>query len=172
MPTQNWPLTLAYWLHMSATVIWIGGLATLAWIAPLARRFSLSGSVQPWVEKARDRLLSLGWLCLTALAATGLFQLSANPHYSGFLAIDNRWALAILIKHGLIVVMVAIMAYLTWWLYPAMRRVGLRLAKGLNPAEMVQETYRKLQRQERWAQNVTLVLAIFVLVLTAIARAA
>ena len=39
MTTPTWALTLAYWFHLLATVVWIGGLATLALlILPLAQR--------------------------------------------------------------------------------------------------------------------------------------
>jgi uncharacterized membrane protein len=32
MTPAGWALTLAYWLHLLATVVWIGGLTTLAWL--------------------------------------------------------------------------------------------------------------------------------------------
>lgn len=39
MTPTGWALTQAYWMHLLATVTWIGGLAALAWLVlPAARR--------------------------------------------------------------------------------------------------------------------------------------
>jgi uncharacterized membrane protein len=81
MLNQNWALALAYWLHLLATVTWIGGLVTLAWIVPAARRSLSLEAYQTLVGKLQSRLQSLGWFSLVILAGTGMFQLSANSHY-------------------------------------------------------------------------------------------
>jgi uncharacterized membrane protein len=39
MTTPFWALTLAYWLHLLATVLWIGGLVVLSLLVlPAARK--------------------------------------------------------------------------------------------------------------------------------------
>ena len=52
----------------------------------------------------------------------GLFQMSVNPHYDGFLSISTQWSLAILTKHLLGIVMVVVSAIQTWEVIPAIRR--------------------------------------------------
>ena len=125
-------LTLAYWLHMAATVVWIGGLTFQSFIlAPILepRRTSSSafaGDFEP-----------LAWLSLAILIATGLTQMSANPNYTGFLSISNRWSAAILIKHVVIGLMVALAAAQTWWLQPRLARLLLVAARASSePAEV------------------------------------
>ena len=110
-------------------------------------------------------LLCRWWISLLLLVGTGLFQMSANPNYQGFLAISNRWAAAILVKHLVFFVMVGVSAYLTWGLLPCLGRVALRQSRGLEAPEAEQ-----LQRRETSLMRLNLVLGALVLALTAIAR--
>jgi uncharacterized membrane protein len=166
MPT--WALSISYWLHMIATVIWLGGLATIALF------------VLPFIQKSippddRERLLSglqsflnpIGWFCLFILIGTGLFQMSAHPSYQGFLAIDNAWAVALFIKHIIIALMVAVMGFMTWFVIPGLKRLALKqkLGKVISKSELIK--YRKQEKTILW---VNLILAIFVLIFTAWAR--
>jgi len=168
MTIPSWALSLIYWLHMLATVIWIGGLATLAiLVLPTARQTLDARSYAVFLQKVRKRLDSLGWLCLVILAGTGLFQMSSNPNYQGFLAISNRWGLAILLKHILFLGMAGISAYLTWGLLPNLQRIALRLSQGQNPPDV-----QRLFRQEAMLVRSNLILGVLILALTAIARAA
>ena len=171
MALQSWALALAYWLHLLATVTWIGGQVSLVWIIPSARRALTAEAQQSLVSRIQSRLQSLGWFSLIILAGTGMFQLSANPHYAGFLQVTSIWALAILVKHTVIIGMTAISAYLTWGIAPELQRASLRLARGLETAETQTTARVKLQQRERWLLNLNLGLGLIVLALTAVARA-
>ncbi len=165
--TPVWALTLAYWLHMLATVVWIGGLAALALIvAPAARRVLDQQVYLSFLAQIQDRLQNLGWFSLILLAVTGLVQMSANPHYAGFLQITNRWAVAILLKHLAFGGMILLSAYLTWGLTPELRRVALRESHGLAGGEGTQ----KLRARELFLLRVNLAIGVVILALTALAR--
>ncbi len=159
-------MTFVYWLHMLATVVWIGSLAALALLVIPAGQRSLDSQGQAALLDALQRRLDpLGWFCLLLLVATGMFQMSANPNYKGFLAIDNTWAAAILFKHILFGLMIAASAYLTWGVLPALRRAALLRAAGRPAPES-----ERLERQNRIALRINLGLAILILALTALAR--
>lgn len=166
MNAPEWGLIVAYWLHMLATVVWLGGLSALALIVlPSARRVVDTEIYAKLLDAIQHRLDPIAWLSLAVLVATGMFQMSANPNYSGLLAIDNRWAVAILVKHIVIAGMVIASAYQTWGVLPGLRRLALRQARGLDAPEM--DTLRK---RETTLLTVNLVLAVVVLALTAMAR--
>jgi uncharacterized membrane protein len=170
MTVPAWALSLAYWLHMLATVVWIGALASLTLLVlPAARRSLEAKHYADLIGQIHRRLDPLGWFSLLLLVGTGLIQMSANPSYYGFLAIDNRWAAAILIKHVLFLVMVVISAVMTWWLLPQLNRLALYQARS-SDGEKSQAALR-LMRQETWLLRVNLSLGVLVLALTAIARA-
>ncbi len=164
-----WGLTLAYWLHMLATVAWLGGLATLGiLVIPNARKLLNTNDYTLFLEKVQSRLQQVGWFSLAVLTGTGMFQMSAHPSYEGFLAIENAWSVAILAKHGVVVLMVAISAYNTWGLTPALRRLALMRAAG---KDLEPDLLNRLQKQEDRLLILNGVLSVVVLLLTAVARA-
>lgn len=167
----DWALTLVYWLHMLATVIWIGGLTALSLLVyPAAHQSLDTKAYAGLLERLQRRLDPIGWACLATLIATGMFQMSANPNYEGLLAIDNRWAAAILVKHLVFLVMIGLSAYSTWVLLPGLRREALRAANTLS--ETPADTAIRLQNREANLMKLNLVLGVIVLALTAVARAA
>ena len=170
MDLPDFGLALAYWLHIVATVTWIGGLVALSvLVIPAARRTLQPGDYAALLDRLQAGLQRIGWLSLAVLIATGMFQMSAHPAYEGFLAIPNAWSVAILIKHILIGFMVLAGAYLTWGIMPSLRRMALLRAAGQNLDAAKDLALRK---RESRVLTINLILSILVLLLTAIARAA
>lgn len=163
-------LALLYWLHMLATIVWIGGLAAVTLlVVPAARKALDSNAYQALLGQIQKRLQQMGWFSLAVLIVTGMFQMSASPFYGGFLAITNSWSVAILGKHLVIGAMILVSAYLTWGVLPAMQRTALLRAAGraVEPTRLAQ-----LQQRETWLLRLSLILSVLVLALTAWARAA
>jgi len=168
MDTPVWALSFAYWLHMLATVLWIGGLTALALVVlPAASSALDSAAFASLLAKIQSRLDPLSWFSLALLTGTGMFQMSANPNYAGFLSIDSSWAMAILIKHLLFIGMIAISAYLTWGVMPRIRRMALLRARNA----LDETTANRLLRQETFLLRANLILGVLILALTAVARA-
>jgi putative copper resistance protein D len=165
----TWVLAWMYWLHMLATVIWIGGLVTLNFLVlPVAHKVVTDAATYlALIERVQGRLQSLGWVALAVLVGTGLFQMSAHPSYQGVLVIQNTWSIAIFVKHLVIGLMVLLSIYLTWWVTPAMRRLAILLQAGREVDEAMR---RRLQQRERMLLWVNMGLSILVLLLTAWAR--
>lgn len=163
-----WALSFSYWLHMVATVIWLGGLVTTAFfILPFVHENFGSEQKEKIITTIQKKLNPLGWLCLFILTGTGMFQMSEHPSYDGFLSIDNSWAIALFIKHLVIVLMVLAMGYMTWFVLPGLRRISLKLKLG---KEVDQNSILKLRKQEKLIIWINLALALLVLVFTAWAR--
>lgn len=168
MTTPAWALSIAYWLHMLATVSWIGGLAVLSLLVlPAARKTLDEKGYANLLDAIRRRLDSIGWLSIMVLLASGMLQLSASPHYEGFLSIHGLWATAILVKHILFGAMVAISGYVTWGIIPAMRRAALLRSHGKESGELA-----SLQKRSLRFMQFSLILGVLVLLLTAVARSA
>lgn len=191
MSATHWSLSIAYWLHMLATVTWIGGLAALAWlILPAARKGLTPVNYAHFLDNLQKRFDPLAWFSLAILIGTGMLQMGANPNYEGFFSIDNLWAGAIFIKHIVFLGMVCVSAYLTWGLLPRIRRLALlrvREQARLSSAEPFQaedthpnaqvipgilpEIELRILRQEENLMRLNLILGVLILGLTAIARA-
>ncbi|MBN2385916.1 MAG: CopD family protein [Anaerolineales bacterium] len=161
-----WVLTLVYWLHLLATVVWIGSLVALALLVlPAARRTLDLPARAALLEGIQRPLESLGWFCLAILLATGMFQMSASQNYTGLISTANRWSTAILIKHLLFLTMVVISGVQAWAVLPALRRAVLRYRRSGEAGQLAD-----LQRREAGLMHLNLILALLLLLATALAR--
>lgn len=167
MPTiPSWILALTFWLHLLATVTWVGSLAAISvLILPAAKRTLKPRDQLAFIEAIQKRLEPLAWFCLSLLIVTGLFQMSVNPHYDGFLSTSTQWSLSLLTKHGLVAIMIVVSAVQTWEVLPAIRRT-LMMKNNTNLKQVL-----KLQRRETWLLRANLALAVLILLATAFARA-
>lgn len=161
-----WVLVASYWIHLLATVVWLGGIALMAFIGwPALRQgtltsnqwFQLQKRFLPWVNAA-----------LVVLLITGFIQMTNDENYNGFLAIDSLWAWAMLLKHISYAGMVALTVFLQFSLYPAMARLAL-LAE-THPETAAAERDKLAGREIRYLR-INVVVAMTVLLFTAIATA-
>ena len=165
MPIPQWALWLSFWLHMLATVVWIGGLAALAlFVLPVMQRSLKPRDFANWLGNLNKRLDPIGWFSLGLLTFTGLIQMDANPNYVGLLAVGNAWSQAIFLKHLAFIAMIAVSAYSTWAVAPALQKAAIQRASRSAKAE--QHSHARLQR----LIQLNLFLGLLILVFTAFAR--
>ena len=166
-PPPAWVLALIYWLHMLATVVWVGSLAAISFLILPAMKRTLDPKTQLiFIEAMQKRLEPIAWFSISLLILTGLFQMSLNPHYNGFLSTSTQWSLAILTKHILGIIMVVVSAIQTWEVIPAIRRAILASKKHDNAVEL-----DGLRRREITLLRINLGVATLILLATAFARA-
>ena len=160
-----WILAIIYWLHLLATVTWIGSLAAInLLVLPASTRTLKLVDQLSFIAALQKRLEPLAWFCMGLLLVTGLFQLSTSPHYDGFLDISTQWSLAIIVKHGLAVVMVVVSAIQTWEVLPAIHRTLLKKEKA-GEGELA-----KLQKKELLILRINLLISALILAAAAFAR--
>lgn len=161
-----WVLVASYWIHLLATVVWLGGIALMAFIAwPALRQGALSSNqwfmlqkrFVPWVNAA-----------LIVLLITGFIQMTNDENYNGFLAVDSLWAWAMLLKHIAYGGMVVLTVYLQFGLHPAMSRLAL-LAE-TQPQTATAERDKLAAREIRYLR-LNVLAAMLVLLFTAVATA-
>lgn len=161
-----WILAFSYWIHLLATVIWLGGLAILALIAlPALRQQTLERN--QWVE-FQKRLTP--WIngSLILLLMTGFVQMTVDEHYKGFLIFDSLWAWALLVKHIIFIALAAVTIYLHWVVQPQMDRVLLLAQQRPKLAAAEQEQLQYREQRLLWTN---LVLAVLILLFTAVMTA-
>ena len=167
-PPPIWALTLVYWLHFVATVVWVGSLAAISiLILPAMKRTLNPDSQLALIAAVQSRLEPIAWFSISLLILTGLFQMSVNPHYDGFLSTSTQWSLAILAKHLLGMLMVVVSAIQTWEVFPAIRRAILLSKKTKKSDEL-----EALRRREYRLLQINFIVSILILGATAVARAA
>lgn len=167
METPLWALSLSFWLHMLATVSWVGGQTVISMlIIPIGRKVLSPEDFSSLMSRINKRMRSIAWISFTILIATGLIQIGADQAHDGFISLHNNWGIAILIKLLVFGGILALTAYQTWGLSPIIERSAFLQSRGKNlPVSM--ETLHKRESITLW---INLSLSIVVLLLTAIAR--
>ena len=119
------------WLHLIAMVAWIGGV----FINNLALSPSARESLEPpvmgrFMGSYMKRFRVLAYVCMGILVVTGVIMTFFSPQYAGGFDLSGPWALFLLLKHILVVVLIIIGVYILEVLNPKMGRAG---AKGPSP---------------------------------------
>jgi putative copper export protein len=147
---------LSDWLHIIAAAIWVGGMIFLsAVVVPLLRH--------PEIQPHRSRLISLlglrfrviGWVALTTLLVTGLYNIFARGFtlqdaLSGSLW-EGEFGRTLVEKLFTFVIIILLSAAHDFWVGP---KVSLLAQKG-NSAEL--ERWRKAAS---WLGRINLLLAL------------
>lgn len=170
-PMQTPVLALVYLLHLLATVIWVGGLATMTLVAwpGLQRTFAEdAGRAELILDAFERRFRPFANISLVVLVVTGLLQMGADPSYEGLLAISNTWSVSLLLKHLVVGAMIVVSAVMQWFIRPALDRAALLTRRSAGQASAVDVAVR---RRCRRLTALNLVLGMLVLALTAVMTA-
>ncbi|HKJ40017.1 MAG TPA: CopD family protein [Anaerolineales bacterium] len=165
-PPPIWVLAITYWLHLLATVAWIGSIvATSILFLPAAKEALKPIDHLALIDAMQKRLEPIAWFSMTLLLLTGLLQMSVNPHYDGFVSTSTQWSMSILVKHILGIFMVVASAIQTWEVIPAIRRTLM------NKNKADEDKVMHLQKRETLLLRINFGLSILILLATAFARA-
>ncbi len=119
--------SLFTWLHAVATVLFIGHplLLSLLYLPAFAKaKAELAGPILSDVSK-RSRPWMYGSLLI--FMVTGIYLMIVDPNYRGVGDFGNPWAVAMLLKHILIVAMIGL-----GFFYNAILRVGPMMSSNNN----------------------------------------
>ncbi len=144
-------LVLSLFFHLIATAIWIGGLfitVILVWPA-LRRTLEQQPAVYRLLSHLRQKFYAYSNLSLVTLVVTGLFQMTADPYYEGFMTFNNEWSRVMLAKHIAIVCMAVAGLVLQYGVAPALERLSMLLEK--NKGDVTEwATLRQREVQLTW----------------------
>ena len=145
-------ISLSYWLHALATVVFIGHFVLLS-----AIYLPALGDNPPALSAISKR--SRWWLYASMLVftITGVYLTFVDSNYLGIGNFSNFWSVMMLVKHLLILVMIG----MGFW-FNAILRVG-PLMNSNTGAEMALARFR-------WYSNVMVISSVLVLLLTALAQ--
>ena len=121
-------IDLSVWLHALATTVFIGHflLLSLIYLPVLAKN---NATLLSEISKR-----SRGWMYASILifVITGTYLTFADPNYLGFANFGNLWGILMLVKHILILGMIA----MGFW-FNGILRVGSLMSSNTNAAQAV-----------------------------------
>ena len=118
-------------LHALAMIVFIGHYLLMSLISSAPAVQSWTTALRRWV-RCRTAAAAGCTVSILVFAATGIHLTLVDPNYLGIGNFSNPWALLMLIKHIVIVVMIA----LGFW-YNALQRVGPALRSNSGAAQGV-----------------------------------
>jgi uncharacterized membrane protein len=146
-------IVLSMWLHALGTVVFIGHYLLLSLIYLPALDDDNRAIFSKISRKSRRWL----YLSLVIFSLTGVYLTFVDPNYLGLANFGNLWGVLMLIKHLLIVGMIA----MGFWVN-AFLRVGPMMSSS-NNAELA---FRRFRRYS----SVMAILGVLILLLTALAQ--
>lgn len=156
-------LSVLNWLHLVATVTWIGGIVTnMFLIVPTARENLEPPVMSRFMGSFTKRLRPIIYICMAVLVVTGWFMMTINRHYLGAFGFGNLWTVFVLTKHILVVVLIIIGIYILQVLFP---KIGQLAAKGPSPE------LTKLQQAQMRLGMAAIATSLLVLLFTGISGA-
>ena len=151
------------WLHLLATVVWIGGMAFNIWVL----RPSLS-TVEPRqrvkiASAVLKRFIYLAWLSIVTLFITGVFL---GPTTSG-VSLTTDYGILLITKHTIVIAMVIIVAVISFVIFPRFKTLLSDMNVKVVQKEMPSPELSKLLGRIVLLVKLNLTLGIVVLLFTA-----
>lgn len=161
--TQLVVLSLVNWLHLAATVTWLGAMFTNMLVLMPATRETLDPPVMGrFIGSFMKKFRPLVYRSIIVLVVSGIIMMLLNRHYLGAFDFGNLWTWLLLVKHVLIIIMVVMAVYAFENLAP---KVGKLAAAGPSPE------LAKLQKLQMNIAMAGTLMALSVLLLTSIITA-
>ena len=115
-------LVVSYWLHLTATVVWIGGIAFILFIAIPSAKQVLGADAGKLMGEISKRFTPIANYSIIFIIVTGVALTGFNKQFSGIGNVGNSWSLTLIMKHVLVFVMVAVHFYRGLILAPKIAR--------------------------------------------------
>jgi uncharacterized membrane protein len=121
-------IDLSVWLHALATTVFIGHflLLSLIYLPVLAKN---NAALLSEISRRSRRWM---YISILIFAITGTYLTFADPNYLGFANFGNLWGILMLLKHILILVMIA----MGFW-FNGIMRVGPMMSSNNGAAQAV-----------------------------------
>ncbi len=156
-------LSVMNWLHLMATVIWIGGMSTnILLLLPSAKEVLEPPLAGKLIGAVMKRYRIIVYISIIVLVASGMSITFLSEEYLGAMQFSNLWNQVMLIKHIFVAVLIILAIYAFEVVAPKVSRLA---AKGPSP-ELI-----NLQKLQLNMALVGFVLGIIILLLTSVAAA-
>lgn len=154
--------TLIDWLHIMATVIWIGGMFTnMVLIRSVMVKTLAPADAGKFMGALMKRFRIVAYVSIVVLGVTGIPLKIINENYISIINFENDWEVVSFIKHVCYGVLVILAVYSFEYLSPK--------AAKLAPAGP-SDALRSVQQRQMAAGMLAMLSAIIILILSSLMR--
>lgn len=118
-----------YWIHLVATVLWIGGIIFIIFIVIPSSRQVLGAESGKLMGEISKRFTPLANYSIILLFVSGIVLAGLNNQFSGVRILESNWTMALILKLVLFFSMTAIHFYRGLVLAPKMMRTATQTEK-------------------------------------------
>ena len=118
-----------YWIHLVATVLWIGGIIFIIFIAIPSSRQVLGAESGKLMGEISKRFTPLANYSIILLFVSGIVLAGLNNQFSGVRILESNWTMALILKLVLFFSMTAIHFYRGLVLAPRIMRTATQTEK-------------------------------------------
>ncbi len=104
-------LAILYWLHLLATVTWIGGIIFVLFVALPSAKEVLGTDAGKMMTAVTKRFTPLANYSILLLVLTGVALTVLSERFTGVGTLNTAWTIALVLKHFLVLVMILVHFY-------------------------------------------------------------
>lgn len=104
-------LMASYWIHLIATVIWVGGIVFILFIAIPSARHVLGAEAGKVMGEISKRFTPLTNYSIVLLVITGVVLAGLSKEFHVIRALENRWTITLVLKLISVFIMISIHFY-------------------------------------------------------------
>jgi uncharacterized membrane protein len=154
--------TLIDWLHIMATITWIGGMfINMVVLRPVMMTTLSPTEAGKFMGALMKRFRAVVYVSIVILGVTGIPLKIINENYISIINFENDWEIISFVKHILYGLLVILAVYNFELLTPRMSKLG---AQGPSPA------LTALQKQQMLVGSLAFLTALVILVLSSLMR--
>jgi len=154
--------TLLDWLHVMATVIWIGGMfINFIVIRPVSMKVLDPASAGKFNQAVMKRFKILVYVSIVVLGVTGIPLKIIDENYVSIINFDNNWEIVAFVKH----IFYGVLTVLAVYNFEVLSRKMSRLAKN-GPSPQL----KLVQNQLKLSGMLAMFSALVILVLSSMMR--
>ncbi len=119
-------LSLSHFLHLLATVVWIGGIVMILLVILPGAKTALESApmVSKLMKEITKRFTPMANISILVLVATGIVIAFHEENFLGFTDFNSPWNVIMLLKHFLVALMIIIHFYRGLILNPKIGRLS------------------------------------------------
>jgi uncharacterized membrane protein len=153
-------LSAMNWLHLLATVAWIGGVFINVLVLSPAAKESLEPPMMMrlWGGLMK-RFQKMVYVSMAIFIGTGIVMMFMNSAYGDTFDFGDTWTLFLVIKHVLVLFLIIVGIYMFQSVFPKLKKLA---AKGPSPE------LGKAEKRQRVVATISLILGILILAATAV----
>lgn len=160
-------LSLSYFFHLLATVVWIGGIIMILFVVLPGAKIALESApiVNRLMKEMGKRFTPMVNISIPVLIFTGIIIAYYDKKIISFLDISNPWNVVSFLKHFLVILMIIFHFYRGLILNPKIGRLSSQINESLETSFLSSQVIR-LQKLSLNLVKTNLVIGLIVLLLT------